>query len=476
MAIVDPMLRSQLLAQAVANAKALAVANRSQVPMNNPPQTLGTNKADPLGVATQDPVAAGNFADAMFAQDPQGYAANSPFAYRAPPAPQVHPFQNVPLSEGDKPPPQPLGTEDQNVINPDEGLPQAPKQQEASLPADTQIQPASDSGPTSTPAAAVFDASTGSLAGEAKRFFDNPASTDALLAFGGAMLTAPSFNQGLGQAAIAVGKALDPYKMPSDAELARANLKQKQALELIREKGKYDVQATPRDTVGGYQDFYDENNKHWSRSFINGKPVFTDDSGNVGSPQGAVRSSDSQVAANSRVFSKDNMEQVKGIESGQQRRQQIDQAIAEYDHSGAGPGVLNSLTRMVVDATGMDFNGVKVTNYQELTQLLQRSNLLEAQGQRGLGQLTEGERELIAKAWPQMSTNREAFMNVMNTLKASIDRREAMYSEWTNETGGNGSFRAYYVRRMKELNDADKAKQQSQGGTNRPSLNSIFGN
>ena len=55
-------------------------------------------------------------------------------------------------------------------------------------------------------------------------FMDNPGASDAMVAFGAAMLKAPDFNQGLGDAALAVNQVAKQYRMPTEQDYARAKM------------------------------------------------------------------------------------------------------------------------------------------------------------------------------------------------------------------------------------------------------------
>lgn len=382
-------------------------------------------------------------------------------------APPVHPFQGVPLATDQGTPPFRPGPTPNNVVQPPEdstldqnvvtpGGYEKPEYLEASN-SEPQVTPASY---TETPVAAatgVFDPATSTVRkeGNLKSFFDNPASTDALLAFGAAMLQAPNFSSGLGAGAEAVRKSIAPRF--NELPLARRQemeINAQNDLARLRavEKLKAQYQATSEPSFQGAQDYYDQNGKLWRGIFRNGVPIYFDENGQPGKPEGLERATDSMKGPTSRAFAKDNMDAAKSVTTARDRIGEIDRMISLYPESGAGAGLWAQAGRYFAEAAGMDVGKIKVSNMQELSQLVENSGLLQAQSQRGLGQLTEGERVMIRASLPGMGTNRETFMRVMNTLKAAKEREVQMYSDWQQE-GGLGSFRNYYLRRMKALDE-----------------------
>ncbi len=81
-------------------------------------------------------------------------------------------------------------------------------------------------GPEISQAPDAFDPFAGMEAPQQERgpysFLDNPGASDALVAFGAAMLKAPDFNTGLGDAALAVNRVARENRPIGEAEYARA--------------------------------------------------------------------------------------------------------------------------------------------------------------------------------------------------------------------------------------------------------------
>ena len=496
---MDPIWQNAtLLERALQKSRELSAMGGNRTTIQRAPIAVG--KEDPL----MDPTAIGL----------------GPTAGMAPQAPQ-YPFQRyndsrdahapaVPSELIDTPPVNP-GTSDRNVLDPTkpnriapgtedyneyrpEDLQDDRKPTEMQASRDVNIEPASatDIRPTGdgtiadTPissATGVFDPFTSSLKSGAKTFFDNPASSDALLAFGAAMLQAPNFQQGLGAGAEAVRKSVQPYLQPlSLADQQKFDLLARNNMLAERAKARYNPDQPNQPSIGGYQDFYEEmpdgSTKHWNRSFVDGKPVFTDDQGNVGKPANAVRATDSRVGYTSKQDVKDEAVVRDLIPTWRSSVQKYDQLIAGYDKSGAGPGVVKSALGFLADVSGKDWFGIDLTDRQLVMQNLQDMNLIAAQGQRGLGQLTEGERVIIANALPKMSSDREAYMTVMRTLKKSAQRNLQFQSDWI-AAGRPGNVKDYINRRFDELDEAERNAKGSSGSGNasdtRKPLGEIFG-
>jgi hypothetical protein len=362
-------------------------------------------------------------------------------------------------------------------VGPNAGvMPPLPTEDDAPAPAAAPKQPADTSeeegGPTdltrlgdkaATPVAAAADPIEQALGGDPTErrsgsFWDNPASSDALIAFGAAMLRAPNFNTGLADGAEAVTKALEPYKGPTQAEIQRAVMNAK----LKRYASGVDVPDATKISLTGAETGYDANGQTW-HSFIDsskGRRVFQGENGEIldHAPPGYTPRQDDQKGDEAKLIAKSNMSAQQSALQASQRIGDLERLVSIYDSSGAGPGLVNELNRMFVTAYGKDWGDTKISSLNEFEQLVTRGQLLEAQGQRGLGQLTEGERALIAQAWPTIATDKRAFLQVVNTLKAAKQREIETFRRWKAEKKGRGNFNDFYMDEINRLNDEARAK------------------
>ena len=250
-------------------------------------------------------------------------------------------------------------------------------------------------------------------------FWNNPAASDSLIAFGAAMLRAPNFNTGLANGAEAVTKALDPYKMPTQAEIARATLSAR--LKRYAEGG-------GKGSHKGYsasQIFLGPNNEVVTGAMDGntGNYVFRDSKGNVlpELPAGFVPRQDSG-AGKAADMSVKNLEEAVGVAADVPGTlADIDALQHDFASAGGGAGIINQGKMWLNNIVGRDVFG-NLGSQQTFELVKRRIELAMGQTQRGLGQLTEGERQIIRDALPSLNNDPRAFWRVTQMLKAKAER------------------------------------------------------
>ncbi len=267
--------------------------------------------------------------------------------------------------------------------------------------------------------------------------FNNPGATDALAAFGAAMLKAPNFNQGLGDAALAVNAVERENRMPSEQEIARAQLKRRLAAS----------QNPARKQTG--DPIYDQQ----GNMFI---PVFDPDTGETEyqpAPEGMRRATDSGMK-------EDNKEDVKFKAADMTAEAQSHTNVENYKHmrglidtAGVGTDVGTKTMRGIAQALGIDVGNVDLSDQQEFQKYARTIELAMAQTQRGLGQFTEMERKIVLEALPNINTNPDAAKKVLDVMIARDERLQQLVDDWY-ATGEEGSYRAFRRRWMRAYEEA----------------------
>jgi hypothetical protein len=274
---------------------------------------------------------------------------------------------------------------------------------------------------SATPVAAAADPLLKDLTGETPTkgtgsFWNNPAASDSLIAFGAAMLRAPNFNTGLANGAEAVTKALDPYKMPTQAEIARATIKARltAASQGVSHKGYTSSQV-----------YLGPNNEVVTGAMNGntGEYVFRDSTGKVlpGLPAGFVPRQDSG-AGKAADASVKNLEEAVGVAADVPGTlADIDALQHDFAAAGGGAGIITQGKQWLNNIVGRDVFG-NLGSQQTFNLVRAKLELAMGQTQRGLGQLTEGEREIIRSALPTLNQDPRAFWRITQMLKAKAER------------------------------------------------------
>lgn len=260
-------------------------------------------------------------------------------------------------------------------------------------------------------------------------FFDNPAASDSMIAFGAAMLRAPNFNTGLANGAEAVGKALEPYEMPTSAEIARAALKAKFARQAAGGGGaEYSSPATalaPDGTmfVGGFNK--GTGRMEWTNE-VTGEKVSK-------LPPGTMPRQDSGFgkAADLAAKAEDEFLGIASDAPGTIAR--INGIQRDYLEAGGEAGAIAAGKRYIGNLMGWsnDYFG-DLSKRQEVESVLRQMELDNAKSQRGLGQLTEGERVILREVLPNLGSTPEAFYRITEVMKAHAERARDIAESWDN--------------------------------------------
>ena len=325
-------------------------------------------------------------------------------------------------------------------------------------------------------------------------FMDNPGASDALVAFGAAMLKAPTFNQGLGDAALAVNQVAQKYRMPSESDYARA--KQLGIIRNIANGGSY---LTGSDGQGGIQ--VDQKTQYyapdgtvlWAATDSNGNPGVWDAKNNKfipGGVPGMQDRRDSIIGSNNRYDAKADSEasQQAFIEaqSAQGFLAQLNELRSVAPTAGIGLDKGTQIARKLTELTGYSFDNIDTSSISTMEAGVRQMALDWSQKMRGQGQVTESERQMIADMMPKAAMDPQAFNRLLGLLERVQQRKIQLANEWfANQQMYRqqyGSFRNFALTRMQELEQSNPTSQPPSGGSTsapnsggqRRSLNDIF--
>lgn len=304
------------------------------------------------------------------------------------------------------------------------------------------------------------------------QFMSRPGMGNALLAMGGAMLSGKSPADAFGGGITAFNNTLENRRLN---DLQQQGAEQDRLMRLMAARAKAKATGADPTKVNSFATGYDGEG--------NGVQVQRMQDGSIrhmlagtnewkpGLPEGFQDASTGMqkwVNRNTASAEEAALEEAIGA-SG--RISQIDTMIESYDGAGAGPGWIAELKRQgaKIDPSIAAWFNIDVTDLNNLEQNIYDLNLKQAQTQRGLGQLTEGERALIAKSLPNIDTDREAFMTVMNTLKEAQLRAKKIYRMWDGMSAAErkdygNDIRKFQLSYVEGLGESLGALGSSQGG------------
>jgi hypothetical protein len=305
-------------------------------------------------------------------------------------------------------------------------------------------------------------------------FMDNPGASDALVAFGAAMLKAPTFNQGLGDAALAVNQVAQKYRMPTEADYARAK-----QLGMIRQ-----IASGKATTPGGiavdrsnlYRDA--DGNTWFDATGPNGEAgLYNQDTGqfSTGGVPGLTRDVyDYGMNRNRRSGSKDAdiesdfVEKIPGIASTAAQFDQL-YKLASDDTTGIDSSFSTRVARQLTTLSpeiGQYFTGLDPNNITEFNNRLQNAALQYASNSfKGQGQVTENEREMINRAVGQPGTlTKQSAMLVFKIMRDAEIRKLKMYQEWSRNPDIRETYQNSFSRYQAEVL-TNATLEQIQGGT-----------
>ena len=286
-------------------------------------------------------------------------------------------------------------------------------------------------------------------------WFNKRQSSDALTAFGAAMLKAPTFLQGLGDAALAVNQVDREYRMPTPEEIARANMKARMA----SGRGAY----SPKVIQTGY-----DNNGNPVTQMMKGDGSLAWYDGNnqemTGGPtNGFIRSQDSGYAQRGKDNEKYLTTARDKSDQALQNLNTYDEILANAPSAGMGSGMIEKSIRGLASAAGMDLGDVDLSNKQVLDKNISNLELQKAQTQKGLGQFTEMEREIVRKSLPSIDTNLETVLRVTVQMKLRDQLDIELYNDYMDIPEGERprSFESWaYKKRQEQRRDYKQRYQQ----------------
>jgi len=334
-------------------------------------------------------------------------------------------------------------------------------------------------------------------------FLDNPGASDALVAFGAAMLKAPDFNTGLGDAALAVNRVARENRPIGEAEYARA--KQLAMLENIKRGKTSTSEGLQVDTSTTFKSGNDtlfaatNNGQSGMYNATTGEFIpFGEGGKGLGQLDRDVN--DPWTQRERRYAAKDaefEAEYTKNIPAIEQSARILDDTLAiasdpssrvsssMYDRVGSQIAVLAPEwgPKFLEAVGGGNFDPNKIAQYDNL--IVQAGLEFARQKFQGQGQVTEWERALINKAMAERGTMpRESAIKVLTVMRDAERRKMRMMEIWKSNIGGVkeannydfGRFIAEYVWRENERQMAANSGSGSPGsesGGRRP-LTDIF--
>lgn len=305
-------------------------------------------------------------------------------------------------------------------------------------------------------------------------FMDNPGASDALVAFGAAMLKAPTFNQGLGDAALAVNQVAQRYRMPTEQDYARA--RQLGMIKRIASDNDYE-DNTPNygSATMGYAPLGPNGEDIAVPAFLDPARGYVyqmpDGSMSPQPPQGWVKATDSTLGSRNRYDTKEQSElQAKvaaEVRSANLSVNNYRQMLDLVDTSGVGSDLRTRLASNIARLGGYNFDGIDVSDQAVFNQKFKELNIDFAQKLQGQGQITEYERQIIAESLPQAGMNADAAKRVLNAMIAGAERKQEMWRVWNLDPGVRERFNnRYEIFEAEYLKEAD-AKQR--GGSSQSS-------
>lgn len=302
-------------------------------------------------------------------------------------------------------------------------------------------------------------------------FFGKPQATDAMTAFGAAMLKGKTFSDGLADASKAVNEVSQKYRPYSQEELQRM-VQEAEIKRLARAK------ALGTQVEWSRPLYDDKGQLYYPAQDQNGGTGFYNSSTGKIEPSisGGLRAEDSTKKYESKQNVKDATTARDAAVDSYTRINQADQLLELYDSAGGGAGALNQIGRDASKFFNTDILGVKVGDTQRIENIVRQMELTQAQTQRGLGQLTEAERQIIRDALPKLDQDPEAFKTVVQTLKRQSERARTVYTNWASDKALQQKYpniNDYYLSFMESQGGKPSSAPSSQSG-NKPSLDDIF--
>lgn len=287
-------------------------------------------------------------------------------------------------------------------------------------------------------------------------FLDNPGASDAMVAFGAAMLKAPTFSEGLGNAALAVNDVAQKYRMPSEADYARAKqlgmLRQISSGRSTTPGGiSVDRSNLYRDAEGqtwfdatgpnGEAGLYNQDTGQFSTGGVPGLTRDVYDYGSNRSRRAAGKDADIEAAF---------VEKIPGIASTAAQFDQL-YKLASDDTTGIDSSFSTRVARQLTTISpeiGQYFTGLDPNNITEFNNRIQQAALQYASNSfKGQGQVTDNEREMIKLAVGQPGTlTKQSAMVVFKIMRDAEIRKLKMYQEWSRSPELRDQYQNSFAR------------------------------
>ena len=351
-------------------------------------------------------------------------------------------------------------------------MPQIPQAQMAHGPNEAWGSP--NTIPPPAPVAAGMEESFSDPAPKKYSFLDNPGASDSLVAFGAAMLKAPDFNTGLGDAALAVNQVAQQNRPIGAVEYEKAK-----QLALLKRMGSgkgitaggasinrdilysADDGHTYFDAVGPNNEpgLYDQTAGKFTTAAVPGlrRDVYDFDSNR-----------DKRFATKDADFQYDFAKQVPDLASNVAN---LDEAIklAGDPTSAVSSSMyarIGGEIERLTPGMNLGWNGYDANNITEYDNRIQQAAIAYARMSfAGQGQVTENERAMIAEATSKRGTmTTETAVKMLTVMRNAQQRKIDIYNTWSSNAGDvqkafGGRFTDYVAYRM------DLANKQNGVGT-----------
>lgn len=313
-------------------------------------------------------------------------------------------------------------------------------------------------------------------------FLNKPGASDSLVAFGSAMLRAPTFGEGLANAADAVTQVAQQYREPTPREISLAQM-----------RGKLARAASGKTDVNGYE--WDLKNRivgndgktYYPGIGPDGMPSFynIDTKQVVSNVPGGTSDTYSALAQQNRKTGLETGDQISSfaiqVQAAPSKIADYDRMSAMIDTTGFGGDVFNQMFGKFSELSGFDVAGIDLSDRKVMQQQMARMNLASSEALRGQGQVTEAERDLLAKTNITLDMTPEAAKRVLAILKKAEERKIDQWMKYQElkSRGINVDWTTFVLDYRMKLDAAEGNLAASPGeasGTTgeKPSLESIF--
>jgi hypothetical protein len=272
-------------------------------------------------------------------------------------------------------------------------------------------------------------------------FFNKRQGTDALTAFGAAMLKAPDFMSGLGDAALAVNAVDRENRMPTPEEIAKANIKARMA----SGKGAY----APKPIAQGY----DSSRQYWTATYDNGAEVWKSETGATldHAPPGFTPANQSGQLQRNKANEDYRTEARTKADQAQTNMATYDEILDTAGTAGVGSSLFDKTARGVASSMGIDLGDINLSDSQVFVKNMRNLELQKAQTQKGLGQFTEMERQIVRDALPSIDTNLATVLRVTVQMKLRDQLDVELYNDYMDmPESRRPSFEEYAYDKRRE--------------------------